>query len=302
MTPDSGHGLRIVAPAKINLYLHVTRKRADGYHDLDSLVIFGDRGDEVIITPADKFSFSVEGPMAAALKKQTPNKENIVARAAEAFSAALGGDIEAHITLIKNLPPGAGLGGGSSDAAAAIRGLLRHRGMKAQDVPGLPHLLYTLGADVPACFENRPLRIVGTGEITHPAPALPELPMLLVWPGAPCATATVFSRFKGPFTPAAKMPAGFSSTDALIGFLKQQKNDLTAAAQSIVPAIAAALGELQQQESCLLARMSGSGSACFGIFSNQEAADRAAAAIGKKYPSWWVSALSSRHPPATPRL
>lgn len=284
--------ITVLAPAKINLYLHLTGRRADGYHLLDSLVVFADCGDKIRLKDSSGFAFSIDGPFARAFKAPEadagPDSKNLVVRAARMLAAHLGQALDVDIRLTKNLPLAAGLGGGSSDAATVIWALLEWWGISRQAVPDIDDLLLSLGADVPACMACQPVRMRGIGEQIEAVDALPELPAVLVNPGKYCPTAEVFARFDGAFS----QEAPHDRDDDLMAFLKAQRNDLQAAAQQVVPEITTALQELEDQAGCLLPRMSGSGATCFGVFGDELAALDAAEAILRDHPSWWVRACT----------
>ena len=189
--------LRLRARAKVNLYLQVTGKRPDGYHELDSLMVFPDVGDELSLERATELSLEVDGPFAAALEAEGP--DNLVLRAARALGALAGGGQGARLRLTKNLPVAAGIGGGSADAAAALRGLVRLWGLEVPEAR-LQALALELGADVPPCLESRPVFARGIGEILTPAPSLPPFWMVLVNPGVPVQTPAVFKARQGAFS------------------------------------------------------------------------------------------------------
>ena len=275
------------APAKLNLYLHVTGRRPDGYHLLDSLVAFADIGDEVTAAPAAALTLRVVGPFAAALAG--PVEANLVWRAALLLARHLGREPAAALTLVKNLPVASGIGGGSSDAAAALRALTGLWQVRPAE-GALDALAVALGADVPVCLACRASWVGGIGERIAPALPLPQAGVVLVNPGVPLATATVFARRTGPFS----APARFAETprDAvqLAALLAALGNDLTAAAVAIVPAIAEVLARLAAADGALLARMSGSGATCFALFATPQAAKAAAARLARDEPQWWVAA------------
>jgi 4-diphosphocytidyl-2-C-methyl-D-erythritol kinase len=279
------------APAKINLYLHVTGRRADGYHLLDSLVAFADIGDTLEISPAEEFSFSVRGPFAAAFTpEERAGSRNLAARAALTLAQAMGREPRFALSLTKNLPLAAGMGGGSADAAAAIRAVLAFWKTDADSLKELPALLLSLGADVPACLRGAPARMEGVGDILRAVPAIPALPLVLVNPGTPCPTPDVFRAFEGPFSAPVSYPAAWKDAADFRAFLAAQRNDLTQAAVKIAPATEDALAALRAQKSCRLARMTGSGATCFGLFESAQAAQDAATAIAGLQPGWWVKA------------
>ncbi|HEX9489133.1 MAG TPA: 4-(cytidine 5'-diphospho)-2-C-methyl-D-erythritol kinase [Stellaceae bacterium] len=277
---------RCPAPAKLNLYLHVVGRRADGYHLLDSLVAFAAPADEVIAEPAPALSLAVRGPYAAALADAP--RDNLVWRAAERLAAQAGRPAAAALTLIKNLPVASGIGGGSSDAAAALKALAAL--WRLDPAPAdLAALAATLGADVPVCLAARAAWLGGIGEEVAPAPALPPVTALLVNPGIALPTPVVFEARQGPFSAPARfaMPADAAGLAAL---LAARRNDLAAAAIGLVPAIGDVLERLAALEDALIARMSGSGATCFALFATPEGAAAAAAQLRAERPGWWVAA------------
>lgn len=284
--------LTVFAPAKINLYLHVTGRQDDGYHLLDSLAVFADIGDKISIEPADDFSFHITGPYASAFtardRDDSPMSTNLAMRAAWMLSDQIEQDLSFRITLHKNLPLAAGIGGGSSDAAAVLWGLMTMWNVSMTDSTWLPALMRNIGADVPACLRCLPVRMSGVGDILDPVEGLPEIPVVLVNPGKHCPTPEVFRRFIGPMRMAAPLPADLTSPQSLIDFLQDQENDLTHAACEIVPEIAGAVNTLSAQKGCALSRMSGSGATVFGLFETMDQAENAVAAIANTQPKWWV--------------
>ncbi|MCS6876847.1 MAG: 4-(cytidine 5'-diphospho)-2-C-methyl-D-erythritol kinase [Geminicoccaceae bacterium] len=283
------------ARAKLNLDLLVTGRRSDGRHELDSLVVFCELADLLEFVPAPELSLTVEGPWAAA----TPaDRTNLVVRAATLLARARARGGGAAIRLVKNLPVAAGLGGGSADAAAALRGLRRLWGLSIDD-EALRDLGLELGADVPVCLFGRPARMRGIGERLDPVRGLPDLPLVLVNPGRPLATGAVFGRLRGPFEPLARPPLkGVDSPRGLADWLAQSRNDLEPAAIELEPAVETVLAELRALSGCLLARMSGSGATCFGLFSDRGEAETAAALLRRRRPDWWVAATTA---PGDPR-
>lgn len=270
-----------LAPAKINLTLHVLGRRADGYHLLDSLVAFADIGDELVAKPADTLSLGINGPFAKGL---TVGEDNLVMRAARLLNHDAGRG--AALTLTKNLPIASGIGGGSSGAATTLLALAQLWNISA-DWHGAK-LTTALGADVPVCLRRRPTRLQGIGELLSDAPALPRCGVVLVNPGQPLSTPEVFRAFGGPMAPAPALPTQFSELRDLIGYLKAGDNALTTAATSIVPAIADVLAAVRQQPACALARLSGSGPTCFGVFPDRTRAAAAARTLAAQAPAWWV--------------
>jgi 4-diphosphocytidyl-2-C-methyl-D-erythritol kinase len=278
----------IAARAKLNLYLHVTGRRPDGYHILQSLVAFADTGDLLTFTPGSGFSLDICGPFAG---DAPPGAGNIVTKAVLGFAAHMRRAPDVHIRLEKNLPAGAGLGGGSADAAAAVRGLLDLWELSADDIGGLDAFLLSLGADVPVCFHGRMAHMGGIGEDIRPVCAAFDIPLVMAHPGEPCRTAQVFRLYNGEHSSqAAELPPRFETMDELLSFLEVRRNDLSRAAGLCVPTVKRVLVSLDGEEGCLLARMSGSGSACFGLFSSMNEARQTAQSLKEGNPGWWVSA------------
>ncbi|KZD12854.1 4-diphosphocytidyl-2C-methyl-D-erythritol kinase [Oceanibaculum pacificum] len=272
------------APAKLNLFLHVTGRRADGYHLLDSLVAFAGQGDHIEAAPSDQLSLKIDGPFAAALSAEP---DNLVLRAARLLAEAAGRPAQAALRLTKTLPVASGIGGGSADAAAALHALMNlWKIALPEDV--LAALALQLGADVPVCLLGRSARLSGVGETLEPV-ALPALPLVLVNPGQPLSTPAVFKARQGPFGAPAPEAIPTDPT-ALVSFLAAQRNDLASAAIALLPAISDVLDLLQRQPGCLLARMSGSGPTCFALMQTEDAATEAAHTIGRERPGWWAVA------------
>jgi len=278
--------IRESAPAKINLYLHITGRRKDGYHLLDSLTVFCEMGDGLEAIQADTVSLSVDGPGATRIPG-----ENSVLKAARLLQQHARMEVGAAITLHKRLPVAAGIGGGSADAAAALR-LLRRLWKLTISEATLGALAFSLGADTPACLRGTSLYMSGVGEVLEDGPAFPEMHLVLANPGKPLMTAEVFKAYSGPFSTPARHPEAFSSLSACIQFLHTTRNDLEPAAIGLMPEIKTVLEILFRQKGCLLARMSGSGATCFGIFENASLAKDAAQAISGIYPAWWVNATT----------
>ncbi|HVZ09195.1 4-(cytidine 5'-diphospho)-2-C-methyl-D-erythritol kinase [Rhodopila sp.] len=275
-------GAEEFAPAKINLYLHVTGRRADGYHLLDSLTVFADIGDRLAVAAAAELSLAVTGPFAGGL---TAEADNLVLRAARALAVEAGVTSRGRLVLRKNLPIASGIGGGSADAAAALRLLCRTWSID----PGVERLAAigaALGADVPVCLRCTPARMQGIGEVLTAVPELPPFGLVLVNPGVAVATASVFKARHGEFSPPAVLPPGWRDAGDLAGWLHGTCNDLQPPALALAPAIGGALAALSGDPDCLLARMSGSGATCFGVYASAEAAAGAAARLSR--PGWWV--------------
>jgi 4-diphosphocytidyl-2-C-methyl-D-erythritol kinase len=284
------------APAKINLTLRIGRKRPDGYHDLESLVVFAQVGDTLRLTPGPTLALDVDGPTATLAG---PAADNLVLKAARALKAQIADLRVGHFHLTKSIPVAAGLGGGSSDAAAALRLLARLNDLPAQDRRVMAAARST-GADVPVCLDPQPRIMRGIGEVLSGALALPALHAVLVNPGVPVPTGAVFAALARSRTGAAPAridddPAsqclgagGEPSFAALMDALVASSNDLEAPALALFPAVTESLAALRGLASCRLARMSGSGGTCFGLFATANDAKDAAAALRHDYPGWWV--------------
>ncbi len=269
------------APAKINFFLQLTGKRADGYHLLDSLVTFAGVGDVLQAEAADKLTLRVSGPFAAGLDGES---DNLVLRAARLLAEAAGVEAKAALVLAKNLPIASGIGGGSADAAAALRLLSRLWGVTL-DSAMMHRLAERLGADVPVCLAGRPARMRGVGERLDPAPELPGYGLLLVNPGVALGTADVFRARRGEFSGEAELPVAWQTAEDMAQALGRTTNDLQPPAIGLCPAIGAVLASLAARDGCLLARMSGSGATCFGVFNTPREAQDAAAVLARE--GWW---------------
>lgn len=279
------------APAKINLYLHIGPARADGLHALKSLFVFAEKGDKVTALPADALSLKIEGPFADALSRTAP-EDNLIWKAARLLQREFGVAAGAAITLEKNLPVAAGLGGGSADAAAAMRALGRLWGVTA-DAARLAALSFELGADIPACFGRAPVLVGGAGEDLLPGPSLPPLWVCLVNPRVPLETAPIFRAFdaENPSPPPPQGPSLAGPTlEAVRRLFSESKNDLQPFAVALAPEIEAVLAFLGAAAGAIGARMSGSGVTCFALFAAEDAARRCARAARAR--DWW--ALSAK--------
>ena len=268
------------APAKLNLCLHVTGRRADGYHLLDSLVVFADIGDRVEVAAGHGLSLRLTGPEAGGL---TADADNLVQRAARLMGVA-----DAAILLDKQLPVASGIGGGSADAAATLRALARLTG---QALPPDASVLQ-LGADVPVCLAGHPARMSGIGETLAPLPTLPALWVVLVNPRIAVPTPQVFATLTSRDNP--PLPdLPFRALATAQGFAAwlgtQTRNDLVPPALAVVPALTQVQDALAAAPGCLLARMSGSGGTHFGLFATVEGATAAARLIGSVHPDWWIA-------------
>ena len=270
--------VREFAAAKINLALHVTGRRADGYHLLDSLVVFVGVGDVVTLQTSDRTQLAVEGPYSDGLPL---GEDNLVLRAARLMGAPV------SITLDKQLPVASGIGGGSADAAATLRGVARLCNLH---LPTADAVL-RLGADVPVCLLGGPVRMTGIGEKMAPLDRVPRGWLVLVNPGLSVSTPDVFRALaQRDNPPMPEILPSFATIDDLAHFLKTQRNDLQTPAIGLAPGIAETLRALEAQPDCTLARMSGSGATCFGLFADPDAAQKAAEAIRGSRPDWWVAA------------
>lgn len=274
------------APAKINLTLHVTGQRADGYHELDSLVVFADIGDRILARPADRLSLAVTGPEAAGLPA---GEDNLVLRAARLMAGTLPADRAtpgARLTLEKHLPTAAGIGGGSADAAATLRALAA---LWDRPLPDARAVL-ALGADLPVCLAGRPCRMTGIGETLAPLPPLPALDILLVNPRRPVSTPTVFRALARKSNPAmpATLPRWRDAAD-FAAWLAGQRNDLAAPAAALLPDIADMLQALRDC-GCWHASMSGSGATCYGLCPPGQGTAHAARLRQITGPrGWWIA-------------
>ena len=282
--------LSVFAPAKINLALHVTGQRADGFHLLDSLVAFAPVGDRLTLSPAGHFSMTVSGPEAQGVPADS---SNLVLKAAALFAEGtrMVGGVTFH--LEKNLPAASGIGGGSSDAAAALRGLLQMGfgaapKVQARVLGTLGAALVRLGADVPMCVAPQPQRAQGVGEDLAPV-RLPPLPCLLVNPRVGVATPAVFKALRQKDNAPLPVPPEFAGATDCIDWLAQQRNDLQAPAIATAPVIATVLETLAALPGCRLARMSGSGATCFALFATEAEARAAETALRSARPEWWCA-------------
>ncbi|PKR54042.1 4-(cytidine 5'-diphospho)-2-C-methyl-D-erythritol kinase [Thalassospira marina] len=279
------------AQAKINLFLHVTGKRDDGYHTLDSLVCFATCGDVIRARPADDgtLTLAITGPMAAHLEDASA-KDNLVMRAATLLRERFGIAQGAELILEKNLPVASGIGGGSADAAATLRVLCKLWGINARPADLAP-LALDLGADVPVCLDGGTVLMQGIGEKLNPLAPLPGFSMVLVNPGKAVSTPAIFAARDGDFTDANLWPTdqGFADVTTLADALRDCRNDLTLPAVTLLPEICDVLDALARADGCLLARMSGSGATCFGLYPDAQMAANAATAIATANPDWWVN-------------
>ena len=276
-----------LAPAKVNLALHVTGQRADGYHELDSLIAFPGLGDTVAVEEAETLTLSINGPFADAL---SADSDNLVMRAAHALARASAQPPRGRLMLTKVLPIASGIGGGSADAAATLLALNDLWGLRL-DRTALAGIGEALGADVPMCVHGIPLRARGVGEVIDVAPPWPEgAAIVLANPGVPVATPEVFRALTvrdSPPLPA--LPPAWEDLPHLVDWLSGTRNDLSAPAIRVAPVIADTLEALRRTPGCRLARMSGSGATCFGLYDDEEAAARAASLLSGHPAAAWIA-------------
>lgn len=281
------HVLTLPAAAKINLTLHITGRRSDGFHILDSLIGFTGVADQLSFTLADDIRLSLSGPNAAQIETED---DNLVIRAARLAQRYVGTTQGAHITLEKNIPVAAGLGGGSADAAATISGCLKL--WNKEDAAPLSDdtLAAELGADVPVCRFGRPAKVAGIGEQISPALGWPPVWLVLVNPRVPLSTADVFKAYDGRFHESDPHLYSGTSFRDFTAFLSAQGNDLTKAACTAAPVVEQVLQDISTLPDCALSRMSGSGPTCFGLFETQAMAEAAAESLSQTRPDWWIQA------------
>jgi 4-diphosphocytidyl-2-C-methyl-D-erythritol kinase len=273
-----------LARAKINLTLHVIGARADGYHDIESLVAFARRADRLTLTAGAALALAVRGPFAAACGAIS---DNLVLKAARALAAQVDGLRLGRFRLTKNLPVAAGLGGGSADAAAALRLLARINKLKRDD-PRLTAAARMTGADIPVCLAQRACVMRGIGDVLSAPLALPKLHVVLVNPGVGLSTKDVFAAFDSHPAPRIRTGRSRINVNALVASLAKEGNDLENAAISLRPEIADVLAALRARSGCQLARMSGAGATCFGLFATMGAAASAARSLRARHQGWWV--------------
>ncbi|QDZ00458.1 4-(cytidine 5'-diphospho)-2-C-methyl-D-erythritol kinase [Nitratireductor mangrovi] len=286
-----GPGLRTLAPAKINLALHVTGRRTDGYHLIDTLVTFAEAGDALELKPAVLDSFTVSGRYGGDVPI---DGDNLVLKARDLLRRRFGvvATRPVSIRLVKNLPVASGIGGGSSDAAALLRGLDAMLGIDAGP-EALGRIGLELGADLPMCVAGQPLTARGIGDETDPVAPWPQLPIVLANPGVAVATPDVFAQLTRRDGTALPPLPERRDVAAVLAWLAATRNDLEPPAIALAPAISEALAALDAN-GARFSRMSGSGATCFGVFETMAAADTAARAIGAAQPGWFVAATQTR--------
>lgn len=319
-TADPRQAVIKPALAKINLYLHLTGRRANGYHELDSLVAFADVGDRITATRANDLTLSVSGPYGDTIGGDAD--DNLVIKAARTLADHAGVPAQAHLHLEKNLPVASGIGGGSADAAATLKALvalwnlelpdehIRHAAQQISDEKDTARALETLfklwrddlnsdlmltvalqlGADVPVCLEGHAAYMGGIGEKLDLAPHLPPAWLVLVNPGTAVSTPAVFQARSGDLSQPARFYESPRDAAHLAHLLKDRRNDLTQAALSLAPVIAEVLAALETQDDALLTRMSGSGATCFALFATPDAARVATNRVRAMHPGWWTIA------------
>ena len=277
------------APAKVNLYLHVAAATADGFHPLSSLMVFADVGDRLTLEPASALGLCIDGPFGEGL---SAGEDNLILKAVRALAErAREPPPPVRITLTKTLPIAAGLGGGTSDAGAALRLVRDHLGLLVDD-DGLEAIAAELGADGAACFRARPVIAEGRGERLSPAPLLPRLDAVLVNPRAPSPTGAVYRAYDAAGAPGSAdrptLPEAFEDAVEAAAFFAACRNDLEAPAVALTPAIGDVLETLRGEPEALMARVSGSGATCFALCAGDIEAETLAERLERMRPHWWV--------------
>ena len=282
--------LTAFAPAKINLTLSLLGKRRDGYHELESLVVFADVGDRLAATPSDDWGLDVNGPFAPGLAGENPQDNLVIcaARVVHEWARAKGADVSPlRFQLEKKLPVASGIGGGSADAAAAIKLCLQSAGLDTDD--DLVSAAAALGADIPVCLMGQPAWMGGVGDKLSLAQTPTNIPMVLVNPGIGISTGEIFQRLNAdPVTEQGVKRPDLSSFEGLIEYLESSGNDLEKPALELAPVIGIVLEAIASSDAAI-ARMSGSGATCFGIYQTQDEATIAAEILSASHPEWWVS-------------
>ncbi|MDE1151577.1 MAG: 4-(cytidine 5'-diphospho)-2-C-methyl-D-erythritol kinase [Micavibrio sp.] len=276
---------QLQAPAKINLFLHITGKRDDGYHLLQSLMVFVDVGDTLEFAPHDSLFLDVDGPFAGDMPAPS---ENLIYKAAGLLAAEYKTTMRGRVRLTKNLPVASGIAGGSSDSAVAMRGFVKLWGLP-EEHERMQRLAQRLGADVPACFIGKPVWAEGIGEKMTRLPEMPQMHFVLANPMVATPTPEVFRRFNSKYSPAIQFSGRRKSMHEWIADLKLYRNDLTDAASEVTPEIKQVLRALAETPNCHFARLSGSGATCFGVYDNADAAMAAVNKLKQLHPGWWIS-------------
>jgi 4-diphosphocytidyl-2-C-methyl-D-erythritol kinase len=279
----------MLAKAKINLHLHITGRAENGYHQLDSLVAFTSLHDEIQIKPSDKFQLNISG-----LSANCSEEDNLITRAAHLLAKHENISPHIQIDLVKNIPLAGGLGGGSADAAATLTSLKKLWNISSDDV--IESIAASLGSDIVACLNNKPVVMRGTGNTILPAPHMPTLFGVLVNPNVACSTPEVYKVYAQShraFSTDIQFPDQFESALSLCAFLRQNtRNDLTEAAITIAPDIKDVLESLDKIPDCLLARLSGSGATCFALFDSESNAQECYTKIQHSHPNWWINQVT----------
>ncbi|THK36887.1 4-(cytidine 5'-diphospho)-2-C-methyl-D-erythritol kinase [Ensifer sp. MPMI2T] len=294
-----GFALTCAAPAKINLALHVVGQRADGHHLLESLVTFADCGDRIGLASTDADRFTLSGRFADGLPLSAENKSgNLVLRARDLLRSELtsrgmaAGPV--HLHLEKNLPVASGIGGGSADAAATLRGLLMLWGASVEPAK-LDAIALELGADVPMCLDGGPLLAKGIGEAITALPDLPSFPIVLVNPLVAVSTPVIFRMLINKANPPLVLPQGQNTAEGWLSAMADMRNDLEPPARELAPVIED-VSDILRAAGAALVRMSGSGATCFGLFDSDERAHQAAERISASHPEWYVCAARTTAP------
>lgn len=276
----------LVAPAKVNLFLEIAGVQDDGYHIIDSLMGFLDVGDKVRLAPSDVFSLTLDGPYADIAPA---DESNLAARAVRLLEAHVGRDLPVHVHVEKLIPVGAGLGGGSADAAAVLRGMRALFDLNISD-DELALMGLSLGADVPACLASVPVLVGGIGEKVQTAVSVPDLHLVLVHPGVSLSTPDVYAAYDRNHGNCACCGGGHNRFRPIspIDAIAQRRNDLEHAAVELEPLIVSVLACLSKTQGCQMARMSGSGTTCFGIYGDAGLAQAAHTELQAEFPGWWV--------------
>jgi 4-diphosphocytidyl-2-C-methyl-D-erythritol kinase len=276
---------RLLAPAKLNLFLHITGRRDDGYHTLQSLMIFVDVGDEMEFAPHDSLFIDTDGPFAGDMPEP---HDNLVYKAAQLLAADYRETVRGRITISKRLPVASGIAGGSSDAATALAGLARLWGLP-EERGRLEKIAQKLGADVPACLARKPVWAEGIGEKMTYLPEMPPLHFVLANPMKATPTPEVFRRFRAKFSPVIQFSGRRKTAPEWIADMKIYRNDLLDAALEVTPEIRQVLEAIAATPGCHFSRLTGSGATCFGVYDNDTAAMAAVNKIKQAYPRWWVA-------------
>jgi 4-diphosphocytidyl-2-C-methyl-D-erythritol kinase len=275
----------LLAPAKINLFLHITGKRPDGYHLLQSVVVFANVGDRLTFSRHDSLFIDVAGRFAGDV---CAPRDNLIYKAAQALGENYKIAPTGQILLEKNLPVASGMGGGSSDAATTLKGLAQLWGLP-EEFDRMQKIAGTLGADVPACLMRRPVWMEGVGEKMMRLPDMPDMHMVLVNPAVATPTPEVFRQFRAKFSPPIQFIGRRKTMGEWIADLKLYRNDLTEAAIAVSPEIKTALQSIAETQGCQIARLSGSGATCFGIYETPTAAHAAVNKLRQQHPEWWIT-------------